>query len=127
MLVKNETLLSNEFAAQIKAFGIFVGDYIARPEFAVIPPRIPQGMVPMPTEHYGQMDNLIKQAATLIWFGIPEHRAWSMPLGMANYYFIAAMQAQGATIDIVDEEERKFREQMRQADATKDYARTGSK
>lgn len=96
---------------QADAFLKYVGDYIQEPEYVVVPR--PKGKNQPPDTSRGRFDDAIEHAGELIQWGIPEERAWGMPIGQARIYRIMARRHAGMDIDIMDEHEREFREQMR--------------
>ena len=87
----------------------YCGDYLQRPKATIIPPesngsspRVPRGHAPEEIAH----------AADLMHWGIPETRAWEMPLGLANWYRIMAIKSTGADVDFMDSEEQQFTESL---------------
>jgi len=92
------------------AFLEYCGDYLQEPEYSVIPMKLSKSSTP--DTRRGRLDECIEHAGELITWGIPEQRAWSMPMGMANVYRIIARRAAGMDIDVITEEEREFMNQL---------------
>ncbi len=97
--------LQRALSKRAEAFLQYCGDYLQEPKWAVVPPetngsrtRIPRGRAPEELDH----------VADLIGWGIPERRAWEMPMGLANWYRVMALKSLGADIDFIDPEEQKF-------------------
>lgn len=97
---------------QATAFLSYCEDYLQEPEYSIIPPPTGKGYVPQTPR--GKFDDCIEHAGELIVFGIPERRAWEMPLGMANVYRVIARRAAGSDVDITDEQEKEFRKNVPQ-------------
>lgn len=90
-----------------EAFMSYCGDYLQEPKFSVVPQegakdRIPRGRPPAELE----------QVAQLIRLGIDERRAWEMPVGLANYYRVCALQLEGVPVDFIDLEEQAFQSKL---------------
>jgi hypothetical protein len=89
------------------AFVEYTGDYKQEPEFAVIPPKSGSSS----PELRGKAPPELEQAWLIAKHtGWSEEYVWNMPLGRSNWYRVLALKADGADIDFVDDNERKFRE-----------------
>ena len=56
----------------------------------------------------------LDMAAWLIRNGLSEDRSWSMPIGMAHWYYVAFARHRGAEIDLVSPGEQEAIEQVKQ-------------
>lgn len=89
------------------AFLAYVDEYLQEPEYAIIQPEHGKNHVPQTTR--GKFDDCIEHVGELIEFGIPERRAWEMPIGMARVYRIIARRAAGNDVDVTTPDEVEFR------------------
>lgn len=88
----------------------YAEDYLQEPEFGIIPrptqpnadPQTPRGRAPAELEHVW----------ILMRAGFSERRAWEMPIGIANWYRAMAIRDSGADLSFVDEEEKRWQEQL---------------
>jgi hypothetical protein len=53
-------------------------------------------------------------AAWLIRNGLSEERSWSMPIGLAHWYYVAFARHRGAEIDLVSPGEQEAIEQVKE-------------
>lgn len=94
----------------------YFGEYLQRPEYAIIPPNRPAGSTPQAPR--GRAPDEIEHVGELIAWGISEDRAWNMAIGQANWYRVMARRSTGMDVDFVSEEERAF-----QGDLPPEYRR----
>lgn len=88
----------------------YFGEYLQRPEYAIIPPNRPAGMTPQVPR--GRAPEEIEHVGELIAWGISEYRAWNMPIGQANWYRVMARRSGGLDVDFMSEEEKEFQENL---------------
>lgn len=103
--------LQRALQKQADAFLGYCQDYLQAPEYSIIPPQSIGKPLPPQTPR-GKLDDIVEHVGELITWGIPEHRAWSMPVGMANTYRIIARRAAGSDVDVITQEEREFMDEV---------------
>lgn len=108
-----ETTIQRSLRKRIDAFLRYAGDYLQDPIYTIVPPELADGKKLPPKTPRGRFHDAIEMVGELIFWGINEERAWGMPLGQARVYRIMARKAAGNDVDVEDEEEKKFREEMK--------------
>jgi len=99
--------------AEVDRFYAYCGDYISRPEWAVVPP--PRAKGGPPPEPRGMIpDDILVVADIIAWSGWDEEVVWALQIGRAYWYQMCAQRAAGLDVDFTDEIERAFREELRQ-------------
>lgn len=117
------TRLKRSLKPRVEAFLSYCGEYLQDPEYTIIPPKRSGG----PDTPRGRFDDVVETVSELINWGIPEHRAWDMPIGQARVYRIMARRAAGLDVDIMTDEEREFQSEMRAANLNKQKVNNGSR
>lgn len=111
-------LIRHGFKAEVTRFMEYCGDYITRPEWAVIPEEGPKGS-PAPEPRGVIPDDIMIAADIIGWTGWKEKRVWALGIGRAHWYQMCAHRAAGLDVDYVDASEREFRAEMRAAEAVR--------
>jgi hypothetical protein len=103
--------LQRMLQGQIEKFMIHCGDYLQNPEYCIHKPDT--GSAPsQPRVPRGTFTDEFEKVTGLILMGIPERRAWEMPIGLANHYYIAWLRDKGLDISITTPDEKAWREQL---------------
>lgn len=94
-------------------FYAYAGDYITKPEWAVVPLRPAKKGAAAP-EPRGVIPEDIQIVADLVaWSHWPEWYVWELPISRAYWYQMMAHRAAGLDVDYVDEDERRFQEDLK--------------
>lgn len=108
-------LLRNGLQAEVDRFYAYAGDYIAKPEWAVVPMRLPRKGAGAPPEPRGDIPEDIRVVADLVaWSHWPEWYVWEMPIGRAYWYQMMSQRAGGLDVDYLDAEEREFQAELKE-------------
>jgi len=93
------------------AFLAYVGDYLQRPEFSIIPPKEGGGS----RGQRGRPPEVLRVVADIIaWAHWPEAFVWEMPIGAAYWYQAMSYQDKGADVDFMTESEREYQRQLKE-------------
>jgi hypothetical protein len=106
---------------EIARFLDYAGDYIVKPEFAVIPrtANAPGAPPPPPPPVVSPVPELMCAIGDVIaWSGWEAKPVWEMALSQLHWYRMLALREKGALISYLDEEEREIQRRMKEeADA----------
>lgn len=98
----------------VNQFLAYAGDYLSRPEYAIIPPKPVVGAPPEPKR--GIAPEIVIVAGDIIgWSGWSPELVWNLPIGQSYWYQMLARRGAGADVDFVTEEERAFQAEIREA------------
>lgn len=91
----------------------YVGDYLSKPEYTIVPLDIKETRAPVHLTHPPGAVCTAYNAAYGARISIME--AWEMPIGEAYISEAMYLRAQGSQLDFLDDEEKEFQRQMREA------------
>lgn len=97
----------------VDRFMEYVGDYLSRPEYSVVPWDITNSKPPIHLTHPPAIVCVAYNAARGA--GIPVKEAWNMPIGEAYISEAMFLREQGSQLDFMDDEEKEFQRQMKEA------------
>ena len=96
---------------QIEKLMLHCGNYLQDPEYCIHKPDT--GDAPRkPSVPRGTFTDEFEKVSGLMLMGIPERRAWEMPIGLANHYYICWLRDKGLDISITTPEEKEWRKQL---------------
>lgn len=108
----------------------YFGDYVSFPEYSVwYPDPTPDKLMNQaaPPPRLGPVpDTFVILSGVITFLHCGEMEAWNMPVCKAYWYHLGYLQNKGEQIDFMDEDERKFQEEMRQAMEKGEEALSGS-
>lgn len=97
-----------------EAFMQYVGDYLVKPEYTIVPWNASQPQyVGLPLTDAPPAVCTVFNAAAALRIPVPE--TWNIPIGEAYVAEAMGLRMQGNRISFMDEEERKFQEDMKKA------------
>ena len=97
----------------VALFQDYVGDYINRPEYNIIPLDIRSRTPPVRLTHPPAAVCTAYNAAMGARISIME--AWNMPIGEAYISEAMYFRSQGSQLDFLDDAEKKFQQEMKEA------------
>lgn len=99
--------------SEIDSFMEYVGDYLSKPEYCIVPLDIKETTPPRRLTHPPAVICTAYNAA----YGasIPVREAWDMPIGEAYISEAMHLREQGSQLDFLDDEEKEFQRQMKEA------------
>lgn len=97
----------------VELFMDYVGDYLSKPEYTIVPIDIKESRVPPRITHPPAVVCTAYNAAYGAKISIME--AWEMPIGEAYISEAMYLRAQGSQLDFLNDEEKAFQLQMKEA------------
>jgi hypothetical protein len=96
----------------------YFGDYVSFPEYSLwYPDPSPAQQNMQPPVRLGPVpDTFVILSGIIAFLGCGEVEAWNTPVCKAYWYQMGYLQHKGEQIDFMDEDERSFQEQMREAE-----------
>lgn len=95
-------------------FRDYIEDFLCKPDYSIVEPAYHGQSAPQ-TRRGQAPEELIVASEVIGWSSWSERYVWELPVGAAYWYQAMARKSRGLDIDFVDDSEREFQKQMKEA------------